>query len=123
LRLQLLEKVCFLFDILDIYKDHAHIYFPHGCIFCVVTQEQLDRAKQATKSAVLMNLESRVCISNHYLNPLCLSFVSCCILDTLFSSLQVVASEDIGRQILTYGERYGCTSIGNIATKVTSHGS
>jgi predicted Zn-dependent peptidase len=41
-----------------------------------VTQEQLDRAKQATKSAVLMNLESRV-----------------------------VASEDIGRQILTYGER------------------
>ncbi|KAK3165385.1 hypothetical protein QOZ80_1AG0032500 [Eleusine coracana subsp. coracana] len=41
-----------------------------------VTQEQLDRAKQATKSAVLMNLESRA-----------------------------VASEDIGRQILTYGER------------------
>ncbi|TVU35174.1 hypothetical protein EJB05_17051 [Eragrostis curvula] len=41
-----------------------------------VTQEQLDRAKQATKSAVLMNLESRT-----------------------------IASEDIGRQILTYGER------------------
>ncbi|KAL8208443.1 hypothetical protein R6Q57_007855 [Mikania cordata] len=41
-----------------------------------VRQVQLDRAKQATKSAILMNLESRM-----------------------------VASEDIGRQILTYGER------------------
>ncbi|KAL0905911.1 hypothetical protein M5K25_024360 [Dendrobium thyrsiflorum] len=41
-----------------------------------VDQVELDRAKQATKSAVLMNLESRM-----------------------------VASEDIGRQILTYGER------------------
>nr|GLL20627.1 mitochondrial-processing peptidase subunit alpha-like [Ipomoea trifida] len=41
-----------------------------------VDQRQLDRAKQATKSAILMNLESRM-----------------------------VASEDIGRQILTYGER------------------
>jgi len=41
-----------------------------------VDQKQLDRAKAATKSAVLMNLESRM-----------------------------VASEDIGRQILTYGER------------------
>ncbi|KAI9107801.1 hypothetical protein K1719_021137 [Acacia pycnantha] len=41
-----------------------------------VTQEQLDRAKKTTKSAVLMNLESRM-----------------------------IASEDIGRQVLTYGER------------------
>ncbi|PWA37416.1 mitochondrial-processing peptidase subunit alpha [Artemisia annua] len=41
-----------------------------------VPQKQLDRAKQSTKSAILMNLESRM-----------------------------VASEDIGRQILTYGER------------------
>ncbi|KOM27410.1 hypothetical protein LR48_Vigan406s022000 [Vigna angularis] len=41
-----------------------------------VTQVQLDRAKKSTKSAVLMNLESRM-----------------------------IASEDIGRQILTYGER------------------
>ncbi|KAF8388889.1 hypothetical protein HHK36_025570 [Tetracentron sinense] len=41
-----------------------------------VDQVQLDRAKESTKSAVLMNLESRM-----------------------------VASEDIGRQILTYGER------------------
>uniref|UniRef100_A0A0A0LEX1 Complex III subunit II n=1 Tax=Cucumis sativus TaxID=3659 RepID=A0A0A0LEX1_CUCSA len=41
-----------------------------------VQQVQLDRAKQSTKSAVLMNLESRV-----------------------------VASEDIARQVLTYGER------------------
>ncbi|XP_008799765.1 mitochondrial-processing peptidase subunit alpha-like [Phoenix dactylifera] len=41
-----------------------------------VDQVQLDRAKQSTKSAILMNLESRM-----------------------------VASEDIGRQILTYGER------------------
>ncbi|CAI9297483.1 unnamed protein product [Lactuca saligna] len=41
-----------------------------------VNHVQLDRAKQSTKSAILMNLESRM-----------------------------VASEDIGRQILTYGER------------------
>ncbi|KAI7725758.1 hypothetical protein M8C21_011085 [Ambrosia artemisiifolia] len=41
-----------------------------------VRQEQLARAKQATKAAILMNLESRM-----------------------------VISEDIGRQILTYGER------------------
>ncbi|KAL6974493.1 mitochondrial processing peptidase [Sarracenia purpurea var. burkii] len=41
-----------------------------------VDQVQLDRAKQSTKSAILMNLESRM-----------------------------IASEDIGRQILTYGER------------------
>ncbi|KAJ8479633.1 hypothetical protein OPV22_023360 [Ensete ventricosum] len=41
-----------------------------------VDQVQLDRAKESTKSAVLMNLESGM-----------------------------VASEDIGRQILTYGER------------------
>ncbi|KAI8023278.1 Mitochondrial-processing peptidase subunit alpha [Camellia lanceoleosa] len=41
-----------------------------------VDQVQLDRAKQSTRSAILMNLESRM-----------------------------VASEDIGRQILTYGER------------------
>ncbi|KAL5576894.1 hypothetical protein UlMin_018593 [Ulmus minor] len=41
-----------------------------------VTQLQLTRAKEATKSAVLMNLESRM-----------------------------IASEDIGRQVLTYGER------------------
>lgn len=41
-----------------------------------VDQKQLDRAKQATRAAILMNLESRM-----------------------------VASEDIGRQILTYGDR------------------
>ncbi|CAJ1955338.1 unnamed protein product [Sphenostylis stenocarpa] len=41
-----------------------------------VSQVQLHRAKESTKSAVLMNLESRM-----------------------------IASEDIGRQILTYGER------------------
>lgn len=41
-----------------------------------VNQAELDRAKESTKSAVLMNLESRM-----------------------------VASEDIGRQILTYNER------------------
>ncbi|KAF5194601.1 Mitochondrial-processing peptidase subunit alpha, partial [Thalictrum thalictroides] len=41
-----------------------------------VNQTELDRAKQSTKSAVLMNLESRM-----------------------------VVSEDIGRQILTYNER------------------
>ncbi|KAL3532560.1 hypothetical protein ACH5RR_006081 [Cinchona calisaya] len=41
-----------------------------------VDQVQLDRAKQSTKSAILMNLESRM-----------------------------IASEDIGKQIATYGER------------------
>lgn len=41
-----------------------------------VTKEELNRAKEATKSAVLMNLESRT-----------------------------IVAEDIGRQILTYGER------------------
>lgn len=41
-----------------------------------VDEVQLDRAKQSTKSAILMNLESRM-----------------------------IASEDMGRQILTYGER------------------
>ncbi|KAL9291621.1 putative quinol--cytochrome-c reductase [Arabidopsis thaliana] len=41
-----------------------------------VNQKHLDRAKAATKSAILMNLESRM-----------------------------IAAEDIGRQILTYGER------------------
>lgn len=41
-----------------------------------IEQVQLNRAKESTKSAVLMNLESRM-----------------------------IASEDIGRQILTYGER------------------
>ncbi|XP_074588352.1 mitochondrial-processing peptidase subunit alpha-like isoform X2 [Curcuma longa] len=41
-----------------------------------VEQAQLDRAKESTKSAILMNLESKK-----------------------------LASEDIGRQILTYGER------------------
>ncbi|CAN8259105.1 unnamed protein product [Cochlearia groenlandica] len=41
-----------------------------------VNQKHLDRAKAATKSAILMNLESRM-----------------------------IVAEDIGRQILTYGER------------------
>ncbi|XVF49072.1 hypothetical protein PTKIN_Ptkin03bG0239700 [Pterospermum kingtungense] len=41
-----------------------------------VDQKQLDRAKQTTKSSILMNLESRM-----------------------------IATEDIGRQVLTYGER------------------
>ncbi|KAG2722831.1 hypothetical protein I3760_02G145200 [Carya illinoinensis] len=41
-----------------------------------VTEVQLNRAKESTKSAVLMNLESRM-----------------------------IVSEDIGRQILTYGKR------------------
>ncbi|KAM7259066.1 hypothetical protein ACFE04_014807 [Oxalis oulophora] len=41
-----------------------------------VTQAELDRAKQSTKSAILMNLESRV-----------------------------IVAEDIGKQVSTYGER------------------
>ncbi|RZC50083.1 hypothetical protein C5167_018505 [Papaver somniferum] len=68
-----------------------------------VTQTELDRAKIATKSAVLMNLESRM-----------------------------VVSEDIGRQVLTYGERkpvdhflkavdaVTLKDISSIATKIVS---
>ena len=43
-----------------------------------VTDEELERAKKATISSVLMNLESRA-----------------------------VVAEDIGRQVLTYGHRWG----------------
>lgn len=32
----------------------------YSCILCAVDQVQLDRAKKSTKSAILMNLESRV---------------------------------------------------------------
>ena len=42
-----------------------------------VSEEELERAKKATISSVLMNLESRA-----------------------------VVAEDIGRQVLTYGHRY-----------------
>ncbi|CAE5967506.1 unnamed protein product [Arabidopsis arenosa] len=48
----------------------------YGVAGGAVNQKHLDRAKAATKSAILMNLESRM-----------------------------IAAEDIGRQILTYGER------------------
>jgi hypothetical protein len=75
------------------------------CFFSLVTQEQLDRAKHVTKSAVLMNLETRVCIYNPWSDPLYLSFLSYDIIYALFSSIQAIASEDIGRQILTHGER------------------
>ncbi|KAJ6394611.1 hypothetical protein OIU77_023758 [Salix suchowensis] len=47
-----------------------------------VTQEQLNRAKESTKSAVLFNLESRM-----------------------------IVAEDIGRQFLTYGERKPCGTL------------
>ncbi|XP_020577824.1 mitochondrial-processing peptidase subunit alpha-like isoform X2 [Phalaenopsis equestris] len=57
-----------------------------------VSQVELDRAKQATKSAVLMNLESRM-----------------------------VASEDIGRQILTYGERKPIDHFLKAVEEVTLH--
>uniref|UniRef100_A0A3Q7GKX5 Uncharacterized protein n=1 Tax=Solanum lycopersicum TaxID=4081 RepID=A0A3Q7GKX5_SOLLC len=50
-------------------------------VFAIQFNIVLDRAKQSTKSAILMNLESRM-----------------------------VASEDIGRQLLTYGERYALVS-------------
>lgn len=73
-----------------------------------VDQKQLDRAKASTKSAVLMNLESRVC--PHPPLPLG-DLQTFCIVQLLISwciilILQMVASEDIGRQILTYGERF-----------------
>ncbi|KAI3967693.1 hypothetical protein MKX01_039603 [Papaver californicum] len=55
-----------------------------------VKQVELNRAKEATKSAVLMNLESRT-----------------------------IASEDIGRQILTYGERKPVEEFMNAIDAVT----
>ncbi|KAI3416957.1 Alpha-MPP (Inactive zinc metalloprotease alpha) (Mitochondrial-processing peptidase subunit alpha) [Psidium guajava] len=56
-----------------------------------VTQVQLNRAKESTKSAVLMNLESRM-----------------------------IVSEDIGRQILTFGERKPVEHFLKDVEKVTS---
>ncbi|EEF48145.1 mitochondrial-processing peptidase subunit alpha [Ricinus communis] len=55
-----------------------------------VDQVQLDRAKQSTKSAILMNLESRI-----------------------------IVSEDIGRQILTYGKRKPLEDFLKIVDSVT----
>nr|BAB62405.1 mitochondrial processing peptidase alpha subunit [Morus alba] len=55
-----------------------------------VDQVQLDRAKKSTKSAILMNLESRV-----------------------------IASEDIGRQVLTYGKRMEVDHFLNAVDEVT----
>ncbi|BAT72893.1 hypothetical protein LR48_Vigan11g088900 [Vigna angularis] len=62
----------FISKAIDITANEILAVATHG----KVEQVQLDRAKQATKSAILMNLESRM-----------------------------VVSEDIGRQVLTYGER------------------
>ncbi|XP_042056809.1 mitochondrial-processing peptidase subunit alpha-like [Salvia splendens] len=53
---------------------------------------KLERAKQATKSAILMNLESRM-----------------------------VASEDIGKQILTYGERKPVEQYLNAVDQITAN--
>lgn len=52
--------------LLFLLPSQIRIYFHVGFTFLgllsfLVSQEQLDRAKEATKSAVLMNLESRVC--------------------------------------------------------------
>ncbi|XP_057768396.1 mitochondrial-processing peptidase subunit alpha-like [Salvia miltiorrhiza] len=55
-----------------------------------VDMVQLDRAKQSTKSAILMNLESRM-----------------------------VAAEDIGKQVLTYGERKPAAYFLNAVDEVT----
>uniref|UniRef100_A0A0D6R6V3 Uncharacterized protein n=1 Tax=Araucaria cunninghamii TaxID=56994 RepID=A0A0D6R6V3_ARACU len=55
-----------------------------------VTEVELTRAKNSTKSAVLMNLESRM-----------------------------VVTEDIGRQILTYGERKPVEHFVNILNEIT----
>lgn len=67
---------------LNLYVSHdcAHRQFSCWLLQAVagkVTDEELARAKKATISSVLMNLESRA-----------------------------VVAEDIGRQVLTYGHRY-----------------
>ena len=111
LRLQLLEKVSF-FTIISIYFHIgltviSHIPFSSVFLPRIVSQEQLDRAKEATKSAVLMNLESRVHCSCSWSNPnhmICFPKVFFTL--HVFPFLQSIASEDIGRQVLTYGERY-----------------
>ena len=51
-------------------------YIDQQAVASQVSEEELERAKKATISSVLMNLESRA-----------------------------VVAEDIGRQILTYGHR------------------
>ncbi|XP_025609895.1 uncharacterized protein [Arachis hypogaea] len=59
-------------------------------VLYAIDQVQLDRAKQATKSAILMNLESRM-----------------------------VVSEDIRRQILTYerfSQKWRCTCLQGLTT-------
>ena len=85
----------------------SHIPFSSVFLPRIVSQEQLDRAKEATKSAVLMNLESRVHCSCSWSNPnhmICFPKVFFTL--HVFPFLQSIASEDIGRQVLTYGERY-----------------
>lgn len=108
-RLRLLEKVSFLSIILfPLWIDHYHSHsFVLHLLPPVVTQEQLDRAKEATKSAVLMNLESRVQCSWSWSNPNCMTcFPKVSFTLHTFALMQSIASEDIGRQVLTYGERY-----------------
>jgi hypothetical protein len=61
-------------------------------------------------SSLKLPLQEKVFLFLHH--DLYLSFLLYDIIYTLFSSIQAIASEDIGRQILTYGERY-YTSVGN----------
>ena len=55
----MIDGRCFIsIDEIDVF--HASM-FDSSFFLLAVDQRQLDRAKESTKSAVLMNLESRVC--------------------------------------------------------------
>ncbi|KAJ0964748.1 hypothetical protein J5N97_025886 [Dioscorea zingiberensis] len=73
---RLYRRVLNEFQQIESFSAFNSVYNNTGIFGIHATTVELDRAKASTKSAVLMNLESRM-----------------------------VVSEDIGRQILTYGER------------------
>lgn len=57
-----LIQFCLMFFFFQTFHIFAYYCYSLSFLLCAVDQIQLDRAKQATKSAILMNLESRVCI-------------------------------------------------------------
>ena len=83
----------------------------HSFLFCfflplIVSQEQLDRAKEATKSAILMNLESRVHCSCSWSNP---NYMTCFpeVLFKLHTYFSVSAVHSIWRYWKTGSDLWG----------------
>lgn len=104
LQLQHLVKVCAV-TIENFHSKLWLVWYISFFFFFAVDQVQLDRAKESTKSAVLMNLESRVLSLLPYLSFIIIHLLYNLIFSYNLFVLQTVVSEDIGRQILTYGER------------------